>query len=40
MVAIYLDSPRIAPGDYEITIADDDATASSPSSQFLVRVSR
>jgi hypothetical protein len=40
MVTIYLATPRVAPGDYEISIADDDATASSPSSQFLIRVSR
>lgn len=40
MVTIYLDSPRIAPGDYEVTIANDDATASSQASQFLIRVSR
>ncbi len=28
MVTIYLNAPRIAPGDYEVTIANDD-TASS-----------
>ncbi|MFC4309775.1 hypothetical protein ACFPN2_11845 [Steroidobacter flavus] len=38
MVTIYLDSPRIAPGDYEITIAND--TGASQASQFLIRISR
>jgi hypothetical protein len=37
MVTIYLNAPRIAPGDYEVTIANDD-TASSKTSRFLIRV--
>ena len=39
MVTIYLNAPRIAPGDYEVTIENDD-TASNQASQFLIRVSR
>lgn len=39
MITIYLNAPRIAPGDYEVTITNDD-TASSQASQFLIRVSR
>lgn len=39
MVTIYLNAPRIAPGDYEVTIANDD-TVSNQVSRFLVRVSR
>jgi hypothetical protein len=34
MVTIYLDAPRIAPGDYELTIAD----APGQTSRFLIRV--
>lgn len=34
MVSIYLNAPRIAPGDYELTIADDTARTS----HFLIRV--
>lgn len=37
MVTIYLNAPRIAPGDYEITIANDDPTANKYS-QFLIRI--
>jgi hypothetical protein len=37
MVTIYLNAPRIAPGDYEVTIANDD-TPSSQVSRFLMRV--
>lgn len=40
MVAIYLDSRGIAPGDYEVTIANDAAAASDQTSRFLIRVSR
>jgi hypothetical protein len=39
MVTIYLNAPRIAPGDYEVTVASDD-TASNQASRFLIRVSR
>ena len=34
MVTIYLNTPRIAPGDYEVTIADD----TGQTSHFLIRV--
>lgn len=34
MVPVYLDTTRIAPGDYEVTIADD----TDQTSQFLIRV--
>jgi len=37
MVNIYLDASRIAPGDYEITISDDELTGAQPS-QFLIRI--
>lgn len=36
MVRIYLDAPRIAPGDYEVMIAGDHA--SDRTSRFLIRV--
>lgn len=37
MVTIYLNAPRIAPGDYEVAIAND-ATAAEQTSRFLIRV--
>jgi hypothetical protein len=40
MVRIYLDSPRIAPGDYSLIITNDTTLAASRSSQFLIRISR
>jgi hypothetical protein len=36
MVTLYLNAPRIAPGDYEVTIAND--SPSSQVSRFLMRV--
>lgn len=38
MVTIYLNAPRIAPGDYEVTIASDQATAADQTSRFHIRV--
>jgi hypothetical protein len=37
-VTIYLNSPRIAPGDYEVTITDDHTTGTDQISRFLIRV--
>ncbi len=34
MVTVYLNAPRIAPGDYEVTIAND-ATSAEQTSRFL-----
>ncbi|GFE89281.1 hypothetical protein [Steroidobacter agaridevorans] len=34
MVTLYLDAPRVAPGDYEVTITDD----TDQTSRFLIRV--
>jgi len=38
MVTIYLDASRIAPGDYQVTIADDLTRDASRTSRFLIRV--
>lgn len=40
MVAVYLDGRGFAPGDYEVTIANDAAADSDQTSRFLIRVSR
>lgn len=38
MVTIYLDAQRIAPGDYEVSIADDLTADADRTSHFLIRV--
>lgn len=38
MVTIYLNARRIAPGDYEVTIASDRASAADQTSRFHIRV--
>jgi len=38
MVTIYLNARRVAPGDYELTIASDQVTAADQTSHFHIRV--